>query len=196
MLIPGLLVLGVGIALMVRANLGLGPWDVFHQGISRHTGIPMGRTAIIVGVPIILLWWPLGYRPGIGTLINVVLVGLTIDVALDRISAPHLIVLRVPMLLGSIVVLAVGAGLYLGAGLGAGPRDGLMLALHNRFGWSIRLVRTVMEVTVLVCGVVLGGTAGFGTVLFAFTFGPLVQVTLGWFGAPRLAVEPVGLAGE
>src|SRR5438132_1468320 len=129
MLIPGLLVLGVGIALMVRANLGLGPWDVLHQGISRHTGIPMGRTAIIVGVPIVVLWWPLGYRPGIGTLINVVLVGLTIDVALDHISAPHPIALRVPMLLGSIVVLAIGAGLYLGAELGAGPRDGLMLAL-------------------------------------------------------------------
>lgn len=203
-LIAGLLLLGVGIAFQVRARLGLGPWDVLHQGISRHTGIEIGTVGILVGIPIVLLWWPLRQRPGIGTLLNLVLVGLTTDVVLGVTSDAHAALLRWVLLVVSLGLIALGQGLYLSVELGAGPRDGVMTGLHRRVGWSIRVARTLMESCALVAGVILGGTAGIGTVAMALGIGPMVQVTLRWFGFPtdrveelgRRPADALGLAGE
>ena len=200
----GLVVAGVGIAAFVRARLGLAPWDVLHQGISRHTGIPIGTVTILVGIPMLALWWPLRERPGGGTFINLVLVGSTVDVALAVWPPVHGLVLRIAVLAGGMALVAVGIGVYIAAELGPGPRDGVMTGLHHRLGWSIAFARTVIETSALGFGLLLGGTAGVGTVLFAFGIGPLVQLSLRWFGyevrrVEVLGNEPVdamGLAGE
>lgn len=203
-LVVGLVVTGVGIGAYIRARLGLAPWDVLHQGISKHTGIPIGTVTILVGVPILLAWWPLRQRPGIGTIVNVLLIGSTVDVTLALWPTMHGLGARVACLVGGLGLLAVGVGMYIAADLGPGPRDGVMTGLHHRLGWSIRLSRTLLETSAFGAGLVLGGQAGIGTVLFAFGFGPLVQVTLRWFGYPVRTVEvlgdepldAVGLAGE
>jgi len=180
-LLLGLVVFGLGIALMVRAGAGLGPWEALHQGIQLRTGIPMGTVSILLGVPILALWWPLGERPGIGTLINVVLIGVATNVGNDLIPAPEPLLARFAMMLAGVVVIGVGSGLYLAADLGPGPRDGLMTGIHRRFGWSIRRARTAIEVTVLAIAWLLGGSIGLGTVVFAFGIGPVIQVMLGVF---------------
>jgi uncharacterized membrane protein YczE len=177
-LILGLVVFGIGIALMAQAGIGLGPREAFHQGISFRTGIPLGTVSIVVGVPILALWWPLGERPGIGTLINVVLIGLATNAGIALIPAQHAVPAQLAMMLAGVVVIGLGSGLYLGADLGPGPRDGLMTGLHHRYGWSIRRSRTAIEVTVLVVAWLLGGTIGIGTIAFAFGIGPIVQVML------------------
>ncbi len=182
-LLAGLVLCGLGIALMVAADLGLSPWDVLHQGISERTGIPIGTVGILVGLVVLLAWIPLGERLGIGTLANVVLIGATIDLALlvlpdELTGAP-----RVGALLVGAFLFGPGSGLYLGVRLGPGPRDGLMTALAAR-GWSIRRVRTVLEVSVLAVGFALGGSVGVGTVLFALTIGPNVH-----FFLDRLSLE-------
>jgi len=174
---------GWGLALMVASDLGLGPWEVLHQGVSFHTPIPIGTVGIITGLVVLLLWIPLRERYGLGTALNVVLIGVVIDVTLIWLSTPRLAVLRWVFMIGGVVMVGVGSGYYIGAGLGPGPRDGLMTGLARR-GWSIRLVRTSIELTALLCGWLLGGTVGVGTVLFAFAIGPLVQVFL-----PRLTVK-------
>ncbi|MGI9528530.1 MAG: YczE/YyaS/YitT family protein [Acidimicrobiia bacterium] len=185
-LIVGLVLFGLGIAMMVLSNLGLSPWEVLHQGISLKTGIPLGTVGIITGALVLVLWIPLGERPGIGTVANVVLIGIVIDVTLlfvpDTVSQ---LWLRWVLLLGGTLVIAIGTGLYIGAGLGPGPRDGLMTGLGKK-GIPIGLARAVIEVTVLVIGYLLGGTVGIGTVIFAFGVGPLVQVIL-----PALSLDPV-----
>lgn len=185
-LVVGLVLFGFGIAMMVLSDLGLSPWEVFHQGISLKTGIPLGTVGIITGALVLILWVPLGERPGIGTLANVVLIGVVIDLTLlvfpESVSA---LWLRWALLLGGTLLIAIGTGLYIGAGLGPGPRDGLMTGLGNK-GVPIGLARIVIEVTVLVLGYVLGGTVGVGTVIFAFGVGPLVQVLL-----PMLSLDPV-----
>lgn len=180
-LLLGLVVFGLGIALMAQAGLGLGPWEAFHQGISFHTGIPLGSVSILLGIPILVLWWPLGQRPGIGTLINVVLIGTATNLGTAIIPAQTAVLAQVVMMLGGVVVIGLGSGLYLGADLGPGPRDGLMTGIHRRFGWSIRRARTAIELTALACAFVLGGTIGLGTLAFAFGIGPIVQVMLSIF---------------
>ncbi|HEX4906311.1 MAG TPA: hypothetical protein VFU93_12725 [Acidimicrobiales bacterium] len=194
-LFVGLFAFGFGIALLVHADLGLGPWDVLHQGISERTGIPIGTVGIGVGALLLLLWIPLPVRIGFGTLANTVVIGLVIDGTLWLLpeSAP-LGVRLVEAPLG-IVLVAIGSGFYIGAGLGAGPRDGLMTGLAARGVGSVRVVRTGIEVTVLVLGWLLGGTVGVATAVQAVTIGPLVQLFLDKLSlAPRSGRESVGKA--
>ncbi len=185
-LILGLVLFGLGISMMVTANLGLSPWEVFHQGISRRTGIPLGTVGILTGILVLLLWFPLRERPGIGTITNVFLIGIVID--LTQLVFPDsidMMWLRWVLMLGGTVVIALGSGLYIGVGLGPGPRDGLMTGLSRR-NIPIGVARIGIEVTVLAAGWILGGTVGIGTVVFAFGVGPLVAVFL-----PRMSLEPL-----
>jgi uncharacterized membrane protein YczE len=176
-LVFGLLLCGTGVALMIDADLGLAPWDVLHQGISKHTGIPIGTVAILVGFGVLVLWLPLRERYGVGTLLNVVLIGLTIDGLLAVLPDHPPMAVRVTFLLVGTFLFGPGSGFYIGVRMGAGPRDGLMTAIAAR-GYSVRLVRTLLETTVLVIGFVLGGSVGAGTILFAATIGPNVHFWL------------------
>ncbi|MBA3777980.1 MAG: YitT family protein [Chloroflexi bacterium] len=177
-LMVGLVLCGVAIAMMAQANLGLGPWEAFHQGISRQTGIPLGTVSILFGVPILLAWLPLGQRPGPGTILNIITVGTATNVAMAVLPVPADLPYRLALMAGGVVMMGIATGLYLSADLGPGPRDGLMTGVHHRFGWSIARARTVIEVTVLVAGFLLGGTIGLGTIVFAFGIGPVVQASL------------------
>ncbi len=192
-LLGGLVTMGTGIAVMVLAGLGLGPWDVLHQGLSTRTGVPIGTVGIIVGVALLALWVPLRQRLGVGTVLNTILIGVTIDVVLALVPDFEPLWLRWVGMLVGVILYAGGSGLYIGAGLGPGPRDGLMTGLARR-GASIRVVRTGLELTVLALGFTLGGTVGVGTVVLALSVGPLVQVFLGWFTIPALVpgTEPSG----
>ncbi|MGE0217133.1 YczE/YyaS/YitT family protein [Mycolicibacterium sp.] len=165
-------------AMMVRAELGLDPWDVFHQGLAVRTGMTIGVASAVVGVAVLLAWIPLRNRPGIGTVANVVVIAVTVDVAMWLMPAPTSLPGRAALLLAAVVLNAIATVLYIGAGLGPGPRDGLMTGLVVRTGRSVRLVRTTIEVTVLTVGWLLGGTVGVGTVVYAFGIGPLVQLFL------------------
>ncbi|WP_369125648.1 YczE/YyaS/YitT family protein [Catenulispora rubra] len=174
-LFAGLVLFGASTALMVASGLGLASWDVLHQGLARHTGLPLGRVVIIVGALVLLAWIPLRQRPGFGTASNVVVVGLAADATLGFLPTLHALAPRVALLLGGIALNGVATGLYVGAGLGPGPRDGLMTGLSARTGKSLRLTRTGIEIAVLAVGWLLGGTVGVGTVLFAAAIGPLAQ---------------------
>jgi uncharacterized membrane protein YczE len=176
-LLVGLVLFGGSAALQVRSGLGLGPWDVLHQGLSRQTGLAIGTWSIMVGAVVLLLWIPLRQWPGVGTVCNVVLVGLSLDAVLDLVSPPHGLPARWAFLLAGILLNGVATGAYIGAALGPGPRDGLMVGLGRR-GHSIRVVRTGIELAVLAAGFVLGGTVGVGTVLYAVFIGPLAHVTI------------------
>jgi uncharacterized membrane protein YczE len=181
-LFAGLVFYGLGMALMIESRLGLTSWDVFHQGLSRVTGLSFGWVVILLGVPILVLWIPLRQRPGFGTVANLVVIGFVVDGALATIPAPAPIWLRIGYLVAGIVVIGLGTGLYIGARMGPGPRDGLMTGMVARFPrLSIRLVRTVMELSVLGLGWVLGGTVGIGTLAFALSIGPLAQVFIPMF---------------
>lgn len=183
-LVLGLVLCGLGIATMVLADLGLGPWDVLHQGVSRRTGIPIGTVGILTGLVVLLGWIPLRERLGIGTIANTILIGVVIDLTLLVLDAPETLMVRVVYLALGPLLFGVGSGFYIGAGLGPGPRDGLMTGLARR-GWPVHAVRTGIEITALVIGFLLGGTVGLGTLLFAFTIGPIVHVVL-----PRLTMAP------
>jgi len=185
-LVAGLLLCGLGIAFMVAADLGLAPWSVLDQGISEHTGIPIGTVSIIVGALVLAAWIPLRERPGLGTVLNVLLIGTTIDLALLVLDTPASLAGRLGYLAIGVFLWGPGTGLYIGAGLGPGPRDGLMTGLAARGVGSIRLVRTGIELTALAVGMALGGSVGLGTLAFAFTIGPNVQLFL-----PRLTLRPV-----
>ena len=174
----GLFCFGAGIACFVHSNLGVPPWDVLHQGISEKADIKMGTVIIIVGVVLLLAWIPLRMKPGIGTIMNAVQIGLVENVMEGLLPDSNLIVARVAYLIAGMLFIAFGSGLYIGAELGSGPRDGLMLGLNKRFGISIRLARTTVEIAVLVVGLFLGGSIGLGTFVFAFGIGPLVQKAL------------------
>jgi uncharacterized membrane protein YczE len=187
-LFGGLVLYGVSSSLLVLAGLGLDPWDVFHQGLARHTPLAIGTWAIVVGAAVLLLWIPLRQRPGIGTLCNVVLVGGTMDVVLGHVHAPHGLAVRIACLVVGVFLNGVATGAYIGAGLGPGPRDGLMTGLAAR-GHSIRVVRTGLEVTLLVTGWLLGGTVGVGTVLYALSIGPLAHVFIPLFARGRPTPE-------
>lgn len=177
-LLIGLIGYGFSMAVMVRSGLGLDPWDVFHQGLANRTGMTIGIATAVVGVAVLLAWIPLRNRPGIGTVANVVVIAITVDAALAFLPEPTGLPVRIAMMVGAVLLNAVSTVLYIGAGLGPGPRDGLMTGLVARTGLSVRLVRTSIEATVLVVGWLLGGTVGIGTVVYAFGIGPLVQLTL------------------
>ncbi len=182
----GLVLFGIGLALMVIADLGLSPWDVLHQGISIHTGIPIGTVVIITGFLVLLLWIPLKERIGIGTIANAIVIGLVLDgMLLVLPETLENMALRWVAMLGGVVLVAIGSGFYIGAGLGPGPRDGLMTGLA-RHGISIAWARAGIEIVALVAGWLLGGTVGIGTLVFAFGMGPLVQ-----FFLKRFSVIPV-----
>jgi uncharacterized membrane protein YczE len=182
-LYAGLVLYGVSMALQIRAGLGLDPWDVFHQGVAEHTGLSFGSVVIVTGVVVLLAWVPLRQRPGIGTVSNVIVIGIAVDVALALLPAAGSDPVALAMLLAGVGLNGVASGAYIGAGLGPGPRDGLMTGLVARTGGSIRVVRTSIEVAVLAVGAALGGTVGLGTVLYAFSIGPLVHVLL-----PRMTI--------
>jgi uncharacterized membrane protein YczE len=183
-LFAGLILYGVSDAMLLVAGLGVDPWDVFHQGLSRRFGLGVGTWAVIVGVFVLLLWIPLRQRPGFGTVSNVIVVGLVIDLVLVLVPPVHGIGLRVAVLLAGVFLNGVATAAYIGAGLGPGPRDGLMTGLAAR-GHSIRVVRTAIELTVLASGWLLGGTVGVGTVVYALGIGPIAHVFI-----PRLAIRP------
>ena len=187
-LYAGLVLYGVSSSLLVLAGLGLDPWDVFHQGLSRTFGLAIGTWAIIVGALVLLLWIPLRQRPGIGTVSNVILVGLTMDVVLGHVGQPHAMAARIACLICGVFLNGVATGAYIGAGLGPGPRDGLMTGLAAR-GHSIRVVRAGLELTVLVTGWLLGGTVGVGTVLYALSIGPLAHFFIPLFARGRPTPE-------
>jgi uncharacterized membrane protein YczE len=180
-LLAGLILFGAAIAAMAQAGLGLGPWEAFHQGISRQSGLALGTVSILVGIPVLALWWPIGVRPGIGTLLNIGLIGLSTNATLPLLPAPSGLAARLAMMLAGVLGIGMASGIYLAADLGPGPRDGLMTGLHHRFGWPIFAVRTTIEVSVLVAGWLLGGTVGLGTLVFALGIGPVVQWALGIF---------------
>jgi uncharacterized membrane protein YczE len=175
-LLVGLTGYGFSMAMMVRAGLGLDPWDVFHQGLADRTGMTIGLASAVVGVAVLLAWIPLRNRPGIGTIANVVVIAVTVDAGLWLLPTPTSLPVRTAMMVAAVVLNAFATVLYVGAGLGPGPRDGLMTGLVVRTGLSVRLVRTTIEATVLGVGWLLGGTVGIGTVVYAFGIGPLVQM--------------------
>jgi uncharacterized membrane protein YczE len=190
----GLLLYGLAGALQVRSGLGLDPWDVFHQGLARHTGLAIGTLVIIVGAAVLLGWIPLRQRPGLGTVSNVVLIGVSMNASLQWLPHVHRMPWRIADMLGGVVLCGVATGMYIGANFGPGPRDGLMTGLARRTGASIRLTRTSIELTVLAAGWLMGGTVGVGTVLFALAIGPLAQVFLPLFDLySAAAVEGVAV---
>lgn len=179
----GLVVFGFSLALLVAADLGLDPWDVFHQGVARTVDQRLGVVVVVTSIVILLLWIPLRQRAGIGTVANALVVGAVFEASIAVLPEVQAIGPRVAMLFGGIGLNALATGLYVGAGLGPGPRDGLMTGLAAR-NWSLGRVRTGIEATVLAVGWLLGGTVGIGTVFFAFAIGPLVHITL-----PLLTIE-------
>jgi uncharacterized membrane protein YczE len=184
-LYAGLVLYGVSIALQVRAGLGLDPWDVFHQGVSDHTGLSFGTVVILTGAGVLLAWIPLRQRPGIGTISNVIVLGVVADGTLAVLPEAGSAPVGWAMLLAGVGLNGLASGAYIGAGLGPGPRDGLMTGLVRRTGGSVRIIRTTIEVSVLAVGVVLGGTIGPGTLIYALSIGPLIHVFL-----PPLTVAP------
>lgn len=177
----GLILYGVSAAMYVRADLGADPWNVFHLGVARIFSLNLGVVMIGVGALVLLLWIPLRTRPGIGTISNVIVLGLAADAALALIPPIESLAIRIGLLVTALLVNGMATGMYIGAGLGAGPRDGLMTGLHARTGWSIRSIRTSIEVTVLSAGWLMGGAFGVGTVLYALAIGSLIQFFLPWF---------------
>ncbi len=185
----GLWLYGASMAMMVESHLGLDPWDVLHDGISKRLPLSFGTVVIVTGALVLLLWVPLRQLPGLGTVANVVVIGLATDATLAALHEPAGLAARGALLAAGIVLNGVAGGLYIGAQLGPGPRDGLMTGLVRRTGWSVRTVRTSIEVGVLAFGFLLGGTVGIGTVAYALMIGPLVQLFLPRFVVP-LAAAP------
>jgi uncharacterized membrane protein YczE len=184
----GLTLYGASGSLILLAGLGNDPWDVFHQGLSRHSGIGTGTWVCIVGALVLLLWIPLRQRPGLGTVSNVIVIGLVMDAMLAWFDQPASPFARVALLVSGVVLNGVATGMYIGANFGPGPRDGLMTGLAAR-GHSIRVVRTGLELTVLLCGFLLGGTVGIGTVAYAVSIGPLAHIFVPFFTVPQVSAN-------
>lgn len=184
-LLVGLFLYGFAIAMMVRAAIGVAPWDVLSQGISKQTGIEFGWVTNIVGAIVLLLWIPIRQKPGIGTVANVLLIGTSAQVGLTVLPEVTVLWQQVLLFAGGLALLAIATGLYIGARFGPGPRDGLMTGIHNRWGWKIWKVRTALEVSVLAIGWLLGGNVGVGTIAFAMLIGPMVNVTLPLLRVPE-----------
>ena len=186
-LLLGLFLYGIGISMMVRAGIGLAPWDVLTQGITIQTGLAFGLVTVLTGVGVLVLWMPLGEHFGIGTVLNALLVGPSAQLGLWAIPEAQGLIAQWGLFAAGLVLLAAATGLYIGAGFGSGPRDGLMTGLHRRTGWPIWVVRTLIETAVLLTGWWLGGTVGWGTLAFACFIGPLCGVFLRWLALPHLA---------
>jgi uncharacterized membrane protein YczE len=177
-LYAGLLLYGFSIALMVRSHLGLAPWDVLHSGLTHHLPIDIGQALVLVSFVVMLAWIPLREMPGVGTISNAIVIGLSTDAFLAVLPTTHALGVRVVLLAAGIVLQGLATAAYIGAQLGRGPRDGLMTGLARRTGHSLRLVRTILELTVVALGLLLGGVAGLGTILYAVSIGPLSQALL------------------
>jgi uncharacterized membrane protein YczE len=184
-LFVGLALYGLSIALIVRADLGLDPWDVLTQGVfeqfAEPAGLSFGLVVNLIGMAVLLLWVPLRQKPGVGTVANVLIVGMAVNLGLDWIPADQDLPVRAAFLISGVVLNGVASGAYIGAGLGPGPRDGLMTGLVARTGWSVKRVRTAIELTVVAVGWTLGGSVGVGTVLYALAIGPLIHLFLPMF---------------
>ncbi|MBF6210265.1 hypothetical protein IU433_00505 [Nocardia puris] len=201
-LYSGLWLYGFSMAVMVRAGLGLDPWDVFHQGVAGHVPLSFGMVTAVTGAVVLLLWIPLRQRPGLGTISNIVVIGVSVDAGLWLLPEWESMPVRVGAMPAAVVLNAAATVLYIGAGMGPGPRDGLMTGLVRRTGWSVRVVRTGIEVAVLATGWLLGGTVGVGTLAYAFGIGPLIQLMIpfvdrylpGFHPVRARADEPVPVA--
>lgn len=194
-LLLGLLLYGIGISLMVRAGIGIAPWDVLTQGLSKQTGLPFGLLTNLIGLFVLLLWIPIRQKPGLGTVLNVLLIGPSAQFGLWLFPQFHGLWQQVPAFVAGLSVLAVATGMYIGANFGPGPRDGLMTGLHRRTQWPISLVRTGIEASVLFAGWLMGGDAGWGTLAFALAIGPMCAATMGWFTTTPRAVAGDASAG-
>ncbi len=188
-LLLGLVLFGITAAMLVLADLGLDPWDVLHQGLSRRLGLGVGTWAILVSGIVLLLWWPLHQRLGAGTFANAILVGVVMDIVLALVEPPSGLAVRVAVLIAGVIGNGIATGLYIGAGMGPGARDGLTTGIAAR-GHPIRVVRTAIEVTVLVIGWLLGGRVGIGTLLYAGLIGPIMHVTVPAFTVRSASAEP------
>ncbi|WP_420144778.1 YczE/YyaS/YitT family protein [Sphingobium sp.] len=177
----GLGLYGFSMALMLRANLGLSPWDVLNQGVAPRLGLSFGMTVNLIGAIVLLLWWPLRQRPGFGTIANILVIGTAVDLSLMILPTPEGYAMRGAWLVAGVVLNGIAGGAYIGAGMGPGPRDGLMTGLCRRTGWPVKWVRTGIEIGVLAVGWMLGGTAGVGTILYAAMIGWIVHHALPFF---------------
>jgi uncharacterized membrane protein YczE len=186
----GLVSYGVSLGLMVRGDLGLAPWDVLHSGLIRYLPLTLGQAVVLMSFVVLLAWIPLRETPGVGTVANALVVGFSADGTLALLSTPDAIVLRIGLMAGGVLLCGLATALYMGAQLGRGPRDGLMTGLARRTGRSLRTVRTGIEVTVVVVGLLLGGTIGIGTVVYALAIGPLTQLLLPFFTIALPAAGP------
>lgn len=195
-LFAGLWLFGFSIALMIRGNLGVAPWDVLTTGLEHWLPLSFGQITIVVSFVVLLFWIPVGERPGIGTLANAIVIGLAVDVSLAWLPVVDGWPARVALMLGGVVLNGLAGAVYIGAQLGRGPRDGLMTGLARRTGRSLRLVRSLIELTVLALGLVLGGTAGVGTVVFALGIGPLTQFFLPWVAVREAAPSNVAASTD
>lgn len=194
-LLAGLILYGISMAFMMESSLGLTSWDVFHQGVSKATGLSFGQVVILAGVPILMLWIPLRQKPGFGTIANLVVIGLVVDPTLTLLAPGESMPMRATYLLVGIALNGVATAMYIGARFGPGPRDGLMTGLVNRFPrLSIRLVRTSIELLVLAVGLTLGGTVGLGTIAYALAIGPLVQLFMPVFTIAATKPAPEAVA--
>ena len=189
-LLAGLACIGIGVAFTKQANLGLGPWDVLGDGLAQLTGIELGTASIIVGALVLLLWIPIREKPGVGTVTNILLIGAFMNIALAVVQSASGLLLQSVWLIAGLLLVGLGSVLYLGSQLGAGPRDGLMLGLSRKTGWSLHLTRTALEISVLIAGWFLGGAVGVGTVLIALTIGPVIQIM------SRMTGEDLGRANR
>ncbi|TWG97367.1 putative membrane protein YczE [Nocardioides sp. J9] len=188
----GLWLYGVSLALMVLGDIGLAPWDVLHSGFIQHVPITLGQAVVLFSFVVLVLWIPLREKPGLGTISNAFVVGLSADATLAVLDAPAGLAPRIVLMVGGIVLCGLATALYIGAQLGRGPRDGLMTGLARRTGLSLRLVRTGIEVSVVVVGLVLGGTLGLGTVAYALLIGPIAQWMMPWFLIDLPPADAVG----
>jgi uncharacterized membrane protein YczE len=181
----GLVLYGVSLAWMVRGDLGLAPWDVLHSGLIRHLPITLGQAVVVMSFVVLLAWIPLREQPGLATISNALVVGFSADATLAILDRPDPLVLRIALMVGGILLCGLATAIYIGAQFGRGPRDGLMTGLARRTGHSLRLVRTALEIGVVMVGLLLGGTLGLGTVLYALAIGPLTQLWL-----PTFTIHP------
>ncbi len=192
----GLALYGASMALLVRSSLGVMPWDVLHQGLARQLSWSLGAVTVLVGAVVLLAWVPLRQRPGLGTVSNVLVIGIVVDIALRVLATPTNLAVRVAFLAAGVVLNAVATACYIGARFGPGPRDGLMTGIVARTGWKTRWVRTSIEVAVVALGFALGGTLGIGTLVYALAVGPLVHPLLPLLRVPERVVEPAPATRE
>jgi uncharacterized membrane protein YczE len=195
-LLFGLFLYGIAESMMIEAHIGVAPWDVLALGFVKQTGLQFGLLTNIIGVVVLLFWIPIRQKPGIGTVLNVLIIGQSAQLGLTFIPMQTVLWVQILFFVAGLALLAIATGMYIGARFGPGPRDGLMTGLHRRTGWKIWIVRSGIEVTVLLIGWALGGDFGVGTVAFAFLIGPLVNITLPWLLVPAAVRQPTVATGE